>query len=221
MSFRGRGGGGRGFGGGRGGGGGRGNRNSFGGRGGGGGRNFDQGPPDQVIPLGYYDYSVQDDLVCKVEIEDVPFFNAPIYLENKEQVGKIDEIFGNIRDYSVTIRLGDDMKAGSFKKLQKLYIDPAKLLPLQRFLPRAPGSVQKKPRGGGGGRGGRGGGRGGFGGGRGGGGRGGRGGGFGGRGGFGGGGRGGGGRGGGGGGGFNRNSGGFNRNSGGGFNKRW
>lgn len=56
MSFRGRGGG---FGGGgRGGGGGR---NSFGGRGGrgggggfnrGGGRNFDQGPPDQVIPLG-------------------------------------------------------------------------------------------------------------------------------------------------------------------------
>ncbi|KAJ8915829.1 hypothetical protein NQ315_004642 [Exocentrus adspersus] len=124
MSFRGRGGrnfnsGGRG-GGGRGGGG----RGSFGGGGRGGfgggrGRNFDQGPPDQVIPLGYVDYSVQDDLVCKVEIQDVPYFNAPIYLENKEQIGKIDEIFGNIRDYSVTVRLGEDMKAGSFKKKQK------------------------------------------------------------------------------------------------------
>ncbi|KAJ8950008.1 hypothetical protein NQ318_002419 [Aromia moschata] len=117
--FRGRGGGGgRNFGGGSRGGG----RNSFGGgRGGrgGGGRNFDQGPPEQVIPLGYFDYSVQDDLVCKVEIEDVPYFNAPIYLENKEQIGKIDEIFGNIKDYSVTIRLGEDMKASSFKKSQK------------------------------------------------------------------------------------------------------
>ncbi|KAJ3662949.1 hypothetical protein Zmor_007263 [Zophobas morio] len=212
MSFRGRGGGGggRGFGG-RGGGGGR---NSFGGGGGGrgfgggrggfggrgGGRNFDQGPPERVIPLGYFDYTVQDDLVAKVEIEDVPFFNAPIYLENKEQIGKIDEIFGNLRDYYVTIRLGEDVKANSFKKNQKLFIDPAKLLPLQRFLPKQPGSVQKRGgrgggRGGRGGGGGRGGNRGGFGG-RGGGGgsfggRGGRGGGF--RGGWGGGGRGGGG----------------------------
>ncbi|RZC37673.1 H/ACA ribonucleoprotein complex subunit 1 [Asbolus verrucosus] len=129
MSFRGRGGGGggRGFGG-RGGnggrnsfgGGGRGNfggRSSFGGRGG--GRNYDQGPPEQVIPLGYFDYTVQDDLVVKVELEDVPFFNAPIYLENKEQIGKIDEIFGNLRDYYVTIRLGEDVKATSFKKNQK------------------------------------------------------------------------------------------------------
>lgn len=156
MSWRGsnRGGGGRG----RGGFGGRGrggNRNSFGG----GGRNFDQGPPERVIPLGYFDYPVQDDLVCKVEIEDVPFFNAPIYLENKEQIGKIDEIFGNLRDYSVTIRLGENMKASSFQKHQKLFIDPAKLLPLQRFLPKPPGAVQKrsgggKGRGGGGGRGG-------------------------------------------------------------------
>lgn len=126
MSFRGRGGG-RG-GGGRGGGGrsnfggGGGGRNSFGGGGGGfrNNRNFDQGPPERVIPLGYYDYSAQDDLVCKVEIEDVPFFNAPIYLENKEQVGKIDEIFGNLRDYYVSIRLSDEVKAASFKKHQKV-----------------------------------------------------------------------------------------------------
>ncbi|CAG9861737.1 unnamed protein product [Phyllotreta striolata] len=113
MSFRG-GGGGR-FSGGGGRGGGRGG----GFRGGGGGRGFDQGPPERVIPLGYYEKSVQDDLVCKVEIEDVPYFNAPIYLENKQQIGKIDEIFGNIRDYWVSIKLGDDMRAGSFQANQK------------------------------------------------------------------------------------------------------
>lgn len=122
MSFRGRGGGGRPGGrGGFGGGGGRGGRGGFGGGGGRNfNRNFDQGPPERVIPLGYFDYTCQDDLVCKVEIEDVPFFNAPIYLENKEQIGKIDEIFGNLRDYFVSIRLGENMKASSFKKNQKV-----------------------------------------------------------------------------------------------------
>ena len=68
---------------------------------------------------------------------DVPYFNAPIYLENKEQVGKIDEIFGNLRDYYVSVKLSDTVKAKSFKKDQTLFIDPAKLLPLQRFLPGA------------------------------------------------------------------------------------
>ncbi|KAM3959140.1 gar1 ribonucleoprotein [Aphomia sociella] len=208
MSFRGRGGGGgRGGFGGRGGGGGRG-RGGFGGgggrgRGGGGGGGFrqqqDYGPPETVIPLGHYGWTVQDDLVCKVDIEDVPYFNAPIYLENKEQIGKIDEIFGNLRDYYVSVKLGENIKAKSFKDGQQFFIDPAKLLPLKRFLPQPPGA---KRGGGGRGRGGPRGGRGGGGGfGRGGGG--GRGGGFN---------RGGGGR----GGGFSRGGGGFNRGGGGG-----
>lgn len=91
-----------------------------GGGGGGGFRKFDTGPPERVIPLGYFDYSCQDDLVCKVTIEDVPYFNAPIFLENKEQIGKIDEIFGNLRDYYVTVKLGDNMKASSFQSQQKV-----------------------------------------------------------------------------------------------------
>lgn len=115
---------------------------------GGGGRNFDQGPPERVIPFGYYDYSCQDDLVLKVEIEDVPYFNAPIFLENKSQIGKVDEIFGNLRDYSVSVKLGDNMKVSSFTPKQKLYIDPGKLLPLNRFLPKPPGQKGSGGRGG-------------------------------------------------------------------------
>jgi len=102
--------------------------------------------------------------VCKVGIQDVPYFNAPIFLENKEQVGKIDEIFGTVRDYSVSIKLSDNVYANSFKPNQTLYIDPAKLLPIARFLPKPPQPKgAKKAFGGGGGGGGRGGGGGGFG----------------------------------------------------------
>lgn len=71
-----------------------------------------------------------------MEIEDVPYFNAPIYLENKERIGKIDEIFGPIRDYSVTVKLSENMNAKSFKSRQKLFVDPAKLLPISKFLPK-------------------------------------------------------------------------------------
>lgn len=139
-----------------------------GGFGGGGGR-FDQGPPSHVIPFGYFDFTCQDDLVLKSEIEDVPYFNAPIFLENKSQIGKIDEIFGTLRDYSVSVKLSDNMNASSFVPKQKLYIDPAKLLPLHRFLPQPPKPKIGKKKGdksgsGGGDRGGgRGAGRGGFG----------------------------------------------------------
>lgn len=192
MSFRGRG---------RGGGGGVRGRGGGGGGGRGGFQRGFEGPPDTVVPLGYLSHTCQEDLVVKVEIEDVPYFNAPIYLENKEQIGKIDEIFGTIRDYSVSVNLSQNVKAASFTPNQKLFIDPNKLLPLARFLPQPPGA--KRGRGAGGGRGGgRGRGGGGFGGGRG---RGG--GGFGGRG-----------RGGGGGfgGGRGRGGGGFNNRGGGG-----
>ena len=41
----------------------------------------------------------EGDLVCKSIIEKVPYFNAPIYLENKSQIGKVDEIFGPMQDY--------------------------------------------------------------------------------------------------------------------------
>ncbi|CAB3383310.1 Hypothetical predicted protein [Cloeon dipterum] len=202
MSFRGRGGGRGGFGGGRGGfGGGR-------GRGGGGGwgnRQQDQGPPEEVMEFGHFTHACQADIVVKSDLEDVPYFNAPIYNEDKTQIGKVDEIFGTLRNYYISVKLLDSVKSQSFKAKHKVFIEKHKLLPLQRFLPQPPGA--KRGGGGRGGRGGRGGG--GFGGGRGGfGGRGGGGGFRGGRGGFGGGGR--------GGGGFSRGGGGGGYGGGGG-----
>ncbi|XP_003248969.1 H/ACA ribonucleoprotein complex subunit 1 [Acyrthosiphon pisum] len=155
---RGGGGGGGGFRGGRGDGGGRGGgggnfRGGGGGRGGGRGgfnRFAEQGPPEEVVPLGYFTHACQDDIICKAEMEDVPYFNAPIYFANKQQIGKIDEIFGTYSDYFVSIKLNSEIKSKSFKGADKLYIDPAKLLPLKKFLTQPGG---QRGRGGGGGRG--------------------------------------------------------------------
>ncbi|KAL1397086.1 hypothetical protein pipiens_002590 [Culex pipiens pipiens] len=125
-------------------------------------RSRDDGPKN-IIPLGFYDYPCQEDLVAKVEVENVPFFNAPIYIEGEKQIGKVDEIFGHLRDFYVSIKLMDNMKPDGFQPKQKLFIDSAKLLPLARFLPgnqtRKPAGRVGKPGGrGGGGRGGPGGG---------------------------------------------------------------
>lgn len=134
------------------------------------------GPPEYVEEMGLFVRPCEGDLVCKSSHEKIPYFNAPIYLENKQQIGKVDDIFGSLTDVHFTVKLSEGMVASSFALSTKIYIDPAKLLPLARFLPapKGPGGVAKR-----GGRGGSfGGGRGGFGGGRGGSFGGGRGGGF-------------------------------------------
>ncbi|KAJ3195494.1 H/ACA snoRNP pseudouridylase subunit, partial [Irineochytrium annulatum] len=139
MSFRGRGGGG-----GRGGfrGGGRG-----GGRGGYG--NAPQGPPDSVQPLGSFMHDCEGELVCKSVNVKVPYFNAPVYLENKTQIGKVDEILGPINEVYFTVKLQDGVIAKSFKKNDKVFIAGDKLLPLERFLPKpkVPGPKLGKPTG--------------------------------------------------------------------------
>ncbi|KAI7835515.1 hypothetical protein COHA_010589 [Chlorella ohadii] len=79
--------------GGRGGGG----RGGFGGRGGGRGFNRQpEGPPEQVVEAGEYVHPCEGEMVCKLTNTMIPYFNAPIFLENKTQVGKVDEILGQI-----------------------------------------------------------------------------------------------------------------------------
>lgn len=101
--------------GGRGGGfrGGRGGRGGFGGRGGGrggyggGGRGgyYQEGPPDYVVELGTFMHPCEEEMVYKCTNEKVPYFNAPAYLQNKTQIGKVDEIFGNTTNV-VRVRSG-------------------------------------------------------------------------------------------------------------------
>ncbi|GJP52658.1 hypothetical protein CLOM_g11756 [Closterium sp. NIES-68] len=151
--FRGRGGG---FGG-RGGG--------FGGRGGGrGGFQRDEGPPSHVVEVSTFLHACEGEAVTRLTSDKVPYFNAPIYLENKTQIGKVEEIFGPINEAYFSIKMQEGIVATSYSPGDKFFIDPMKLLPLQRFLPQPKGASAggRGGFGGRGGRGGRGGGRGGF-----------------------------------------------------------
>ncbi|KAH3688485.1 hypothetical protein WICPIJ_000523 [Wickerhamomyces pijperi] len=160
---------------------GRGGRGGFGGGRGGFGRpSAPQGPPDQVFEMGSFLHSVEGDIFCRSINTKIPYFNAPIYLENKTQVGKVDEILGPLNEVFFTVKPSEGVQADSFKSGDKFYIAADKLLPIDRFLPKpkvaGPPPAKKKKsktaggaRGGfGGARGGRGGARGGFGGARGG-----------------------------------------------------
>ncbi|ODV77913.1 Gar1-domain-containing protein [Suhomyces tanzawaensis NRRL Y-17324] len=122
--------------------------------------------------MGAFNKACEGDIVCRSINVKIPYFNAPIYLENKTQVGKVDEILGPLNEVYFTIKTSEGVKADSFKDGDKFYIAPDKLLPLERFLPKAaPVGPKPKKKSTGGGRGGFGGargGRGGFGGARGG-----------------------------------------------------
>uniref|UniRef100_A0ACD5WY25 Uncharacterized protein n=1 Tax=Avena sativa TaxID=4498 RepID=A0ACD5WY25_AVESA len=160
----------RGGGGFRGRGGDRGGRFGGGGRGRGGGGRFgggggfrDEGPPAEVVEVSTFMHACEGDAVTKLTNEKVPYFNAPIYLQNKTQIGKVDEIFGPINESLFSVKMFEGVIATSYKEGDKFFIDPMKLLPLSRFLPQPKGSSQGFSRGGGrGGRGGARGGRGGF-----------------------------------------------------------
>ncbi|EKM51266.1 uncharacterized protein PHACADRAFT_69662, partial [Phanerochaete carnosa HHB-10118-sp] len=111
------------------------------GRGGGGGRGGfqqrDMGPPDTVLEMGSFLHAVEDEMLCQSLMPDkVPHFNAPIYLQNKSQIGKVDEILGPINEVYFSVKMGEGMVASSFKKGDKVYISGEKLLPIERFLPR-------------------------------------------------------------------------------------
>ena len=107
-------------------------------------------------------HATEGELVCSSINPKIPYFNAPIYLENKTAIGKVDEILGPLNQVYFTIKPQEGIVATSFKTGDKFYIGGDKLLPLERFLPKPkppPGAAKvKKPRGAGaaGGRGGRG-----------------------------------------------------------------
>ncbi|KAH8904593.1 Gar1-domain-containing protein [Coniochaeta sp. PMI_546] len=124
------------------------------GRGGGGGygqRDF--GPPATVLEMGQFIHACEGEMVCESINPKIPHFNAPIYLENKTSIGKVDEVLGPINQLFFTIKPSEGIQATSFKAGDKFYISGEKLLPLEKFLPKPkppPGSVSKvKKRGGG------------------------------------------------------------------------
>jgi H/ACA ribonucleoprotein complex subunit 1 len=63
------------------------------------------GPPAQVIECGSYIKPTENEFLCKLTIDKIPYFNAPIYLQNKQKVGKVEEILGRTCDVVSCFRL--------------------------------------------------------------------------------------------------------------------
>ncbi|MCJ1274171.1 H/ACA snoRNP pseudouridylase subunit [Puttea exsequens] len=142
-------------------------RGGPGGRGGRGGFQQSYGPPAAVLEMGSFVHACEGEMVCQSVNPKLPYFNAPIYLENKTSIGKVDEVLGPINQVYFTIKPQEGIVATSFKVGDKFYIGGDKLLPLEKFLPKPkppPGHPKPKRAGGvsrgGPMRGGRGGGRG-------------------------------------------------------------
>lgn len=90
-----------------------------------------------LVEMGSFVHAVEDEMLCASLIKDkVPYFNAPIYLNNKSPIGKVDEILGPINEVYFSIKMGEGMVASSFQKGDKVFIGADKLLPLERFLPK-------------------------------------------------------------------------------------
>ncbi|DAA73361.1 H/ACA ribonucleoprotein complex subunit 1 [Trichophyton rubrum D6] len=141
------------------------NRGGFGARGGRGGMQQSFGPPATVLEMGTFMHSCEGEMVCESINPKIPYFNAPIYLENKTPVGKVDEVLGPINQVYFTIKPQEGIVPTSFKAGDKFYIGGDKLLPLEKFLPKPkppPGAPKPKKIGGAGRGGAARGGRGGF-----------------------------------------------------------
>eukprot|EP00237_Pycnococcus_provasolii_P006326 CAMPEP_0206122996 /NCGR_PEP_ID=MMETSP1472-20131121/2464_1 /ASSEMBLY_ACC=CAM_ASM_001108 /TAXON_ID=41880 /ORGANISM="Pycnococcus provasolii, Strain RCC251" /LENGTH=405 /DNA_ID=CAMNT_0053513519 /DNA_START=126 /DNA_END=1343 /DNA_ORIENTATION=- len=127
---------------GRGGGRSPGGRGGFGGRSPGGGRGRGRGgydnsaPPETVVELGTYMHACEGEAVCKLTNAKIPMFNGPVCLENKSVIGKIEEILGPINASLFTVKMAEGVQATSYTSGMKFYTDPARLLPLERFLPQ-------------------------------------------------------------------------------------
>jgi len=131
----------------------RGGRGSFRGSRGGFRGGFSQqsfGPPDTVTEMGTFLHACEGEMVYTSTNSKIPYFNAPIYLENKSPIGKVDEILGPMNQVYFTVKPQDGIVAASFQAGDKAYIGPDKLLPLDRFIqkPTPPGDVKKPSRGG-------------------------------------------------------------------------
>ena len=103
--------------------------------------------------MGSFLHGVEGDIFCQSVNPKVPYFNAPIFLENKvtstssigfyafssrihdssqTPIGKVDEIMGPLNNVYFSVKPQEGIKADSFKAGDKFYIAADKLLPKEK-----------------------------------------------------------------------------------------
>ena len=75
-------------------------------------------------------------LICNVLGGNVPLLMRSIYLENKNKIGKVDDVFGPMGKPGLAIKPDEGIKAESFKAGDKLYADPQQTRDTKFFMPK-------------------------------------------------------------------------------------
>lgn len=86
--------------------------------------------------MGTFVHPCEGQMVCASINPKIPYFNAPIFLENKATIGKVEEVLGPINQVYFTIKPQEGIQATSFRSGDKFFISSDKLLPLDKFLPK-------------------------------------------------------------------------------------
>lgn len=108
--------------------GGRGGRGGFGGGRGGGrggfGGGFQQGPPASVVEVATFSHACEGDIIAMVDGNRVPLLARMIYTQNKQMVGKVDDVFGPMHSAGLCIKAdaNSGVKAESFKAGDKVSV---------------------------------------------------------------------------------------------------
>ena len=64
-------------------------------------------------------------LICYTSGNNIPLLMRTIYLQNKNRIGKVDDVFGQLNKSGIAIKPDEGVKAESFKagdKVIKAYV---------------------------------------------------------------------------------------------------
>lgn len=112
--------------------------------------NRNDGPPTgEFVSFGKYLHPSEKYMVFETtNMEQYPYFNAQVFSEDKKEIGKVDEIFGQLGKFYFTVLPVEGVKPDSFEKGQLLYIYTDKMLPITRLTQPAPPKAPSGGRGG-------------------------------------------------------------------------
>jgi H/ACA ribonucleoprotein complex subunit 1 len=88
-----------------------------------------------LVCFGSFTHACEGELVYKAIVpEQIPHFNAPVFLENKAQVGRVEEVFGPLGQVMFSVKPVPGVVAESLRPDDRVYITSDKLLPASYFL---------------------------------------------------------------------------------------
>lgn len=81
---------------------------------------FQQGPPEYVEAVAEFSHDCEGMLICYVIGDRVPLLMRTIYMQNKNRIGKVDDVFGPMSKPGLAIQPDEGVKAEGFKSGDKV-----------------------------------------------------------------------------------------------------